>query len=222
MPLFTKNKKTIFFAHIPKTGGTSFQNFFINNGYVCTYPNKHTDRKTPGLCHPWHAHNSDPRLIKELTKRKDIVYKFAIVRDPIERTVSNFFWAKLHTDSVKLIIDRSPNNIEEQHFHTWVHEMINNYKNDKCILYNHIRPMVEFIHEGMDIFLFGEWSKIKQKIELIDPTINQPLQHENSTTRPLNWKPFTETLDLLRNFYDQDYMFLESLKGIRNKKCNLL
>jgi hypothetical protein len=211
MPLFTKNDKTIFFAHIPKTAGTSFLSFFKKNGYKKTYPNKNTRKNSHGLCSAWHAHKTDPRLIKELGKRKDIVYKFAIVRDPMERMVSNFFWAKLNTESVEPIIRRTPTDKEEQHFHEWSSNMFNEYPTNNCILYNHIRPMVEFIHEGMEIFWFGEWNAIIQKLKTFHPNIQHPLEKVNSTTRPLGWKPNVETQDLVREFYKQDYIFLQSL-----------
>lgn len=98
--------KTIF-VHIPKTGGASIESIIwppiserteeqLWNGMIDKFHNKY---QTGGLQH-LHAE----QIKKEIGEQRfNEYYKFSIVRNPWERTISQFFYLKKRTDLLDFI-----------------------------------------------------------------------------------------------------------------------
>lgn len=204
MPFYTKNNKTIFFSHIPKTGGSSVDRYLGQHKYNRTFFGGSNEKSLQ------HRHTKDKDLIEEKTKY-NIIYEFTVFRNPLERLLSEFFM-------------RSPvhKNKTDKDFHKFVLNMLNRYETNNYINDNHIRPQVEFISESMEIFKFNEWGHLIEKLREHDkefsdrfPHINHATDYKNTlqfSSEVLGWKPKKETEGVIREFYKEDYKIYEELK----------
>jgi len=94
MPLFIKNK--LLFIHIPRTGGTSIEKFLERKGETISlftatgsiFINKHT---------PQHC---TFRELEDLGCISNDVRIFSILRNPIDRTISDYFYFKEHRPDI--------------------------------------------------------------------------------------------------------------------------
>ncbi len=82
MPLATWNGITIFFAHVPKTGGSSVEDYLARRfGPLCIIDrNKRSGVAGTGLIVP-STHLAAEDLAELLPH--DLTYSFAVVRDPL-------------------------------------------------------------------------------------------------------------------------------------------
>lgn len=204
MPFYTKNNKTIFFSHIPKTGGSSVDRYLIQAKYIRTF---YGGSNTKSL---QHRHTLDNDLIEEKSKY-NIIYEFAVFRNPLERLLSEFFMrSATHTNKT------------DTDFHNFAVNILNQYELNNHINDNHIRPQSEFINENMDIFKFNNWSTLIEKLKVFDiefsdtfPHINHATDYKNTlyfSSEILGWKPKKETEDIVKEFYKEDYIIYEGLK----------
>ena len=85
MPLLQKEKKKIFFIHIPRTGGRSIIWFFKHNSWDIGF-NDHREiiKTNDGMCLVPHLHFPYYNLLLNVEK----INKFTIVRNPFDRFVS--------------------------------------------------------------------------------------------------------------------------------------
>lgn len=204
MPFYTKNNKTIFFSHIPKTGGSSVDRYFVRGNYNRTFFGGSNTKSLQ------HRHTLDEDLIEEKTKY-DIIYEFTVFRNPLERLLSEFF--------MRSMVHK---NKTDEDFHKFTLNILNQYEINNHINDNHIRPQVEFINLNMDIFKFNEWDSLIKKLKVYDdefsdefPHINHATDYKNTlyfSSEILGWKPKKETEEMVKEFYKEDYKIYEGLK----------
>lgn len=202
MPFFiSKKNKTFFFSHIPKTGGSSIKHFFEKNEEYTT--NFFSGHLSP--CSKQHRDNKDLELLSEKNKY-NICYQFTIIRNPIDRIISEFFMRQA-------TLERTFDDFEY-----FVNNIFENYTNNEFINDNHIKPQVNFIHDGMDIFLFGEWDKIANKLKQYDENLVGsiiktafclPCKEYNGSieyaTKILNWNIDGDIVKKIELFYGEDF-----------------
>lgn len=85
MPIFNQD---ITFIHIPKCGGTSIENFAIENGFKLSLYHKGSSVLINGHT-PQHCTFSEIQKLGLLTKKI-----FTVVRSDLDRVVSEFFYIK--------------------------------------------------------------------------------------------------------------------------------
>lgn len=104
MPYFKNNDINILFIHIPKTGGTSIENYFsskfnikLNNESLFLYINKDIQIKNNIIINSSLQHITYKQII-EYNKVFNINFNnikiITIVRNPYERIISDLFWYK--------------------------------------------------------------------------------------------------------------------------------
>ena len=102
MPYFKNNDINVLFVHIPKTGGTSCENFFsskfniplnTNSLYGFKYDKKLMPDINSSLQHI--TYNQMVQYSKVLNIDFDNIKIFTIVRNPYERVVSDLFFNKM-------------------------------------------------------------------------------------------------------------------------------
>jgi len=102
MPYFKNNDINVLFVHIPKTGGTSCENFFsskfniplnTNSLYGFKYDKKLMPDINSSLQHI--TYNQMVQYSKVLNIDFDNIKIFTIVRNPYERVVSDLFFKKM-------------------------------------------------------------------------------------------------------------------------------
>lgn len=191
MPLYLRNDKTVFFAHIPKTGGGTIENYFRALGVKeALRSNKRTEFS--GIS-PQHFHASVYRIF---VPRSFYDYGFAVVRHPTDRLLSEYKWRRKLT--------RQP---EFSSFEKWATRRLRDYPADPHVLDNHLRPQHEFIAEGI------EWFKLENGLEqptlaalthlgypgLVKPLVNMKVSQEFAVTIS------EELLAKVVEFYQRDY-----------------
>ncbi|SDY56398.1 sulfotransferase family 2 domain-containing protein [Citreimonas salinaria] len=84
MPICTFRQTVLFFAHIPKTGGSSVEAYLRQKGDLSLFG----EPKVSGI-HRQHLTRDQVAAIPGLPV---FDYRFAVVREPVSRMVSEFLW----------------------------------------------------------------------------------------------------------------------------------
>jgi hypothetical protein len=147
MPLYVNNEQAVTFLHIPKTAGTTIESWLNETGkYQQTFfsQKKFEDM----LVTPQHL---GYQTLTELTKalKRPFEYKFAVVRNPFDRIVSEFFY-RIKLDSSQL------GENAESLFSPWVVHNLKKYKNTPEVLDNHLRPQTYFVNDDVEVFKFED------------------------------------------------------------------
>jgi len=147
MPLYLNNEQAITFLHIPKTGGTTIESWLNETGkyqQVFFSQKKLEDM----LVTPQHLGYG---TLTELTKtlNRSFEYKFAVVRNPYDRIVSEFFY-RIKLGSVQL--GENPESL----FSAWIVYNLKKYKKTPEVLDNHLRPQTYYINDDVEVFKFED------------------------------------------------------------------
>lgn len=137
MPAFTKGDKKVFFIHIPKSAGTSVQSAFEEEGYSTSFFNAHSSDLS--RCCPQHYHGE---LLEYLGLLNDSDFNFAIVRNPLDRLLSEYYFRKMQEKNVSQDV--------------FVNAVFLAYKINPFIFDNHIRPQCEFVNDSTEVFYFED------------------------------------------------------------------
>ena len=135
MPRLVKNNRSLFFVHIPKTGGTSlYANLMRHNVVVEDYnPHKIV---FDGVS----SQHLNIQQLKEFYPTQTLMHRFCIIREPWQRTLSAYAYRNKERSF--------------KHFEKWLKKNLYAYTSYKPnVLDNHICPMHLFIDEETKIFL---------------------------------------------------------------------
>ncbi len=133
MPLARIADKILYFAHIPKTGGSSVEAYLDAKGPVAL-----RFRRRLG----WSAttaQHMDARVHTKLVPDGFFDESFAVLRDPMARMLSEYRYR----------LDRFEG---QRSFDDWVRAAFDAYRRDGDVYDNHIRPQAEFLRPGMVLF----------------------------------------------------------------------
>ena len=129
MPVLSVAGKTILFIHVPKTGGLAVEQHFKEHGNVSF---KHTLNRELGLrCAPVHFHGA---LLESLFHPSLFDHVFMVVRNPIDRAVSDFRYLVRR----RQLADNPPN------FSRWLRYRLFRASLNPYYMDNHFRPQLEF------------------------------------------------------------------------------
>ena len=169
MPLYLNEKQAVLFLHIPKTAGTTIETWLENSG---KFEQLLFSQKKPDDLNVTPQHLGYDTLAK-LTHgiKRPIEYKFAIVRNPFDRLVSEFFYrTKLNNISL--------GNRPEDLFSSWVVHNLTKYKKNKSIFdkdvqifkfEDGIQNIINTIGKALEIDVNGqiEAKKVSEKKEVV-------------------------------------------------------
>ncbi|MEU2201448.1 sulfotransferase family 2 domain-containing protein [Isoptericola sp. NPDC019482] len=148
MPVLRKDKRGVLFVHVPKTGGSSIENHFVDAGWSMSY---HSSATSVGSlnhfrwCTSQHMHGDPLRATFRLHRFEAV---FMIVRDPIARFRSEYAWRHGIDGDV---VDLSAGAVE-----AWAERRFAKYASYPYLLGNHIRPQADFLVEGADVMRFED------------------------------------------------------------------
>lgn len=190
MPVYIRNNFKILYIHVPKTGGTSLEHFFIRNGFgqfhFCTGidPIFHTLK-----CSYQHFHGD---LLKAIFKLNSFDLIIMTVRNPLDRIISEYKWRKINKD-----------------FDTWVRETFEMYKKNPFVYDNHIRPQYQFEVENTKVFKLEEgFEKIIDYLEKnLKISFNYryiPVTNKSKSNEPVQLSE--DTKNLIQEFYKEDFV----------------
>lgn len=152
MPSLTFSNRLIWFAHCPKAGGTSVEQFMVAHwGEAVGHLHWGWDvwwkdggwRVADPPNSPQHLVWED--ALRSLPRAPDTV--FAVVRDPVARMASEYRWQRHARRGSRLskLLARLP-------FSVWIRVMLALVRHHPHGFDNHIRPQADFIPDGARVF----------------------------------------------------------------------
>ena len=160
MPIFSKKiegkKNQILFVHIPKSGGTTINEFFKFINYKSYFePNEFFKKqlKIP----PQHY---DYKILDSLLNLKKFSFSFTIVRNPFDRLISSYLWSLKYSSAF---------NKKFYSFEEWFDIISSNFKKNENFMANHIMQQVKFVGpkinalQGLGHLLDWVWLRIHKE-----------------------------------------------------------
>lgn len=209
MPLYKIKNKLILFIHIPKTAGLSIHNFLAAKGALVTSYDRYIF-DVP--CSSQH-HHSD--VLKQYLVPESIDYCFTIVRNPLDRLISEFKYrhrAPIRSMRIppkfikrRLLHDMSDNH-RNRYFAAWTNNCFKRYQKDPFHLFNHIRPQSQFTEfPNARIFkLEDQLSELRESLGAILDLKIDAFPSDN-VSESFNLQADLETRERIFDFYREDY-----------------
>ena len=197
MPLWFHRQKAVFFAHVPKTGGSSIEAYLVERlGEPTIVWSPEIQRGGTGLITP-PVHFSRADLTMFLPDALD--FCFAFVRDPLERLLSEYRYQQGVSRSSRL------------RFSTWLHLVIESARLEPRIYDNHIRPQVDLIPSGAEIFrLENGFSAFVDRLDSVLDESAPSMDIPELNRRPHRQIDITrQDLRLIERYYEKDYERLQ-------------
>lgn len=194
MPLLYAGGKTIFFAHVPKTGGTSVQEYLLRRFGSLAMLGRHRQEATRGTSLIISAAHLSALDLEELLPG-NLDWSFAIVRDPIARLLSEYRF------------QQGASSASRMDFSTWLRLMICAARRDPRVYDNHIRPQVDFLPQGTQFFRLEDG--IGSFIPALDGVIGQSASEHaighflKSTSKTIALS--RNDVELIVDYYSEDY-----------------
>lgn len=144
MPVFTRNDTSLFFIHIPKTGGSTIRTVAKHFGWEESFSIRKKKLKDIQYykASPQHIHAD---VLKQVFNFDVFDQIFTLVREPFSRLKSEYYWQQSRGLTTKGVSE-------------WIDRTFEQYTSDPYIFDNHIRPQSEFIpdHNNTQIFKLEE------------------------------------------------------------------
>lgn len=222
MPLARIDGTLLFFAHIPKTGGTSVEAYLRAKGAVLLHGQGAGWARVPLQ----HLHRA---AYAEIVPPGSYDHGFAILRDPKARLISEFRmraeplgpkfrplgWlraARNRAAGRPTYAVRVGGRAEFLDFDGWVARIFAEAGRDPWVRSNHIRPQAEFVDPSHRLFRLEDG--LDPVFRWIDATTGTPpapgdFHERRSEPIPMACAPETEAR--IRDFYRADYALLADL-----------
>lgn len=143
MPLVFADDKKVFFAHVPKTGGTTVEDYLIRRFGRLTLLDRHKKDHVPGTGLITSATHLSALDLEELLP-EPLDYSFTMVRDPVARLQSEYRYQSEVSRTTRAS------------FATWLRVMLACLAREPRVYDNHIRPQSDLVPEGAEVFKLEE------------------------------------------------------------------
>jgi hypothetical protein len=219
MPIYRLNDKIIYYAHVPKSGGTSVNRIFLEQGAEVSFHNGAFWKQRSSL---WYASSPQHVSVQDLDTlfaRSFFDFKFTVVREPVERFLSAFNHNRRRI-GYHLGVDRFLSKLESVPRSKW-NEYMKNFD-------NHFLPAHYLVPEDAKVFFLkdGVDHAVEEVMRLAGRSINISSKTENARTyfaagsgkssrdklKALIFPPSPRVADLnrsqierIKNFYQADY-----------------
>lgn len=197
MPLASNSKHTIFFAHVPKCGGSSVEDYLVRRfGGPLSIRNRRDAWAKPrrGIITSA-SHISATDL--EYFLPANLTYSFALVRDPIERALSQY---RFQTGTSKT---------SRLSFSAWLNVMIRCARMDPRVYENHIRPQSDLVPADTEFFRLEEgFDSLIARLDEVTGTKCPEIEvghFLNRKTSMAEIRPSRQDIQLLQEFYAVDF-----------------
>jgi len=143
LPIVRIDTKLVYFAHVPKCGGSAIEDYLQKRFGTLGFLDR-TYRSIPeGLrwtrSSPQHIH---AKAMERLLPAAFFAARFAVVRHPLDRMISVFrFQRDVHRDIPETVS-----------FGEWLGTLHRQYQSNPFYLDNHFRPMADIVPEGTTLF----------------------------------------------------------------------
>lgn len=223
MPLCRVSGTVLYFAHVPKTGGSSVEAYMAAKGVVALRHNSFKDwsRTTP--------QHMPARVFRDYVPDDFYDHGFVILRDPVARVMSTFrmragqrhvwanplnwlllAWARLRgrqaftIDVWKLRLSLD--------FDTWV-AIVTRWSRWRPYIYDgHLLPQADFVHPGHKVFLFEDGlHPVFRWIDAVTGTPAVPGEFHEKKAKAARVTCGAAAVRRLRTVYAKDYALIAAL-----------
>lgn len=143
MPIFKSDTQLIYYAHVPKCGGTSVAWYLQNRFGEVAFSDKGFNKRPVGVrwtkSSPQHV---DVAALTQLFPPDFFDAVFTIVRHPVPRLISAYHFQREVEKSIPA----------DTGFGSWLRDIPARRAADAFAQDNHIRPMAEIVPEGAKVF----------------------------------------------------------------------
>ncbi len=213
----------IIFVHIPKTGGTSVINALLREihgeDFECTVVSYLPDElQKQYLFHGARKHWTSQQIKSHVGGDLwDASYKFATVRNPWDRVVSEYHWIKQIFSNLNHPYHEGKKlnniNIRKQKigsFDQFVETLSSVYQRKKHFFYNHNRPQTDYLIDEHgnwlvdDVFNIEDMHMVAEQVRK-NTGLNINIGKENKTEHKQYQSYYTEDLyNIVANIYRED------------------
>ncbi len=190
MPILENAGRRVLYLHIPKTGGTTINNWLgsvVRRSFYSGSPPQGFKVT------PQHLPLGDFRVLFD---DDYFHWKFAVIRNPYDRLESEFFYL---THNAMRRTSRRPD------FSTWVINNLDGYRRNHHIHDNHLRPQLDFLDEDVTVFRYENGLEKAAAAAAEQLGIEPPDELPVTNARPreaVNWT--LEALDKFNSVYGRD------------------
>lgn len=141
MPMFRAGPRLVYYAHVPKCGGSAVEEYLAERfGAIGLFDKKYLSIPEAERWSKTSPQHIDATSLSRLIPPEMFDAIFTIVRHPVARLVSAYHF--------QLELERTIP--EDMSFTAWLGEIETG--NDPFAYDNHMRPMAEIVPEGADVF----------------------------------------------------------------------
>lgn len=197
MPLYTKDNLSVYYIHVPKTGGTAIHTFFQQNGFRVDYrdPVVVSIGNKYRRCSPQHMHAE--QILSVLRPHK-FDFIFMTVREPVSRLLSEYKWRMRMSPKIEPL-------------EPWFRRMTRAYLDDNYVGDNHIRPQSHFwlptcrIHRHEDGYETSLVEQIEERFRLRFEHRIMPRENTTEKQAP-DLSGMERLLPDIKAFYAEDFI----------------
>lgn len=143
MPIFKAGGKLVYYAHVPKCGGSAVGWYLTERfGPIAFEDRNHTRHDPKTLWSRTSPQHIDRVSLDRLFPEGFFGAAFTIVRHPVARLVSAYHFQL----EVEKIIPASTG------FSDWLEDLADRRRDNPFVFDNHVRPMAEIVPEGATVF----------------------------------------------------------------------
>jgi hypothetical protein len=207
MPYVTAAGKLIYFAHVPKAGGSSVENYLAARfGPLAMLDRNWTHyrfdeggwRTSSLRCSPQHVAAED--VSRLLPRAPD--WSFAVIRDPAGRLISEYRWHRSNAPR------RGRRYLTKLGFSVWLQIMVQAVRRDPTIFDNHLRPQADIVPEDAEIFRLEDgFAPLVARIDTVMGAQAPELSigHDLKAKADVVAQPSARDLALIAKVYARDY-----------------
>lgn len=217
MPIARVRNKILHFIHIPKTGGSYVTSYLRAIGQVALHS------RTPVSCANTTPQHMDIATSKILLPLGFVDHRFAVIRDPLDRILSEFRYrftraaqpeqsANGHKPENAVLVELDWGQTFFGTFEEWVDLVFEMYQADPTVCDNHIRPQSDFVDAETKLFRFE--NGIDTVLDWIDSTtgtLRRPFCIDQNESQRLQVNIPNHTRDKIIDFYRSDYRMINRL-----------
>ena len=143
MPIVKTGSKSIYYAHVPKCGGSAVQDYLTNRfGPLAFEDRRHTTHEPKALWSRTSPQHIDKQSLSRLFPPGFFDAQFTIVRHPVARIVSAYHFQLEVEEKIS----------KQTNFHEWLLELEEGLAEDPFRFDNHVRPMSDIVPEDTRVF----------------------------------------------------------------------
>ncbi len=204
MPFFKAAGKLVYYAHVPKCGGSSIASYITDRfGPLAFHENRYLDVAEPQRWTKSSPQHVDALVLERLLPLSLFDAVFTVVRHPVPRLVSTYHFQLELQKSIP----------ESTSFSAWLDQLDPNPVATPFAYDNHIRPMSKIVPEGAAVFhmehgldaLVGWFDLLEGKIGAQRALIPENRRGDHVKTGTARVKPSAADLARIHHLYREDF-----------------